>query len=84
MESNGKHSVGAPTLSRKPGDRNLVKMGFDIHPEVFFTSGALILLFIAITLLFQEQTSTALASLQTLISDSMGWFLILAVNIYLG
>ncbi len=84
MESNGKYSVGAPKLHRTPGDRNLVKMGFDIHPEVFFTSGALILLFIGITLLFQEQTSTALTNLQAFISNSMGWFLILAVNIYLG
>jgi len=84
MESNGKHSVGAPTLSRTPGDRNLVKMGFDVHPEVFFTSGALIFLFIAITLLFQEQTSTTLANIQTAVSNSMGWFFILAVNIYLG
>ncbi|MEM8504931.1 MAG: BCCT family transporter [Cyanobacteria bacterium P01_D01_bin.1] len=84
MEFNGKYSVGAPKLQRTPGDRNLVKMGFDIHPEVFFTSGALILLFIGITLLFQEQTSTALTNLQTLISNLMGWFLILAANIYLG
>ena len=83
MESNG-NSVGAPTIRRTPGDRNIVKMGFDIHPEVFFTSGALILLFIAITLLFQEQTSTALTAVQTFVSNVMGWFLILATNVYLG
>lgn len=84
MESNGKYSVGAPTLKRSPGDRNWVKMGFDIHPEVFFASGALILLFIGITLLFQVQTSEALTSIQTFVSNVMGWFLVLATNIYLG
>ena len=84
MESNGNGSVGAPIIRRSPGDRNLIKMGFDIHPEVFFTSGALILLFIAITLLFKEQTTAALTAVQTFVSDVMGWFLILAVNIYLG
>ncbi|MGB3291780.1 MAG: BCCT family transporter [Phormidesmis sp.] len=84
MESNENYSVGAPTLRRTPGDRNLVKMGFDIHPEVFFTSGALILLFIGITLLFQAQTSAALTAIQTFVSNVMGWFLILATNVYLG
>ncbi|MEN8446900.1 MAG: BCCT family transporter, partial [Cyanobacteria bacterium J06555_13] len=84
MDSNNNYSVGAPALTRTPGDRNLVKMGFDIHPEVFFTSGALILLFIGITLLYQTQTSEALTAVQTFVSNVMGWFLILATNIYLG
>ena len=84
MNLNGKRSVGAPVINRTPGDRNLVKMGFDIHPEVFFTSGILILLFIAITLIFKEQTSTVLTAVQTFVSDAMGWFLIIAVNVLLG
>ena len=84
MNPNGKRSIGAPVITRTPGDRNLVKMGFDIHPEVFFTSGILILLFIAITLIFKEQTSAVLTAVQTFVSDAMGWFLIIAVNILLG
>ncbi|MEL6779094.1 MAG: BCCT family transporter [Cyanobacteria bacterium J06597_16] len=84
MNSNGNRSVGAPVINRTPGDRNFTKMGFDIHPEVFFTSGVLILLFIAITLLFQEQTSQVLTNIQAFVSNVMGWFLIIAVNVLLG
>ena len=86
MENNGNHSNGAPRVktTRTPGDRNLVKWGFDLHPEVFFVSGALILLFIGITLIYQEQTSATLTAIQGFVSNVMGWFLILAANIYLG
>ncbi|MBE9097959.1 BCCT family transporter [filamentous cyanobacterium LEGE 07170] len=86
MENNGNHSNGAPRVktTRTPGDRNWVKWGFDLHPEVFFVSGALILLFIGITLVYQEQTSATLTAIQGFVSNVMGWFLILSANIYLG
>ncbi|WP_439341197.1 BCCT family transporter [Vacuolonema iberomarrocanum] len=47
-------------------------------------SGALILLFIGITLVYQEQTSATLTAIQGFVSNVMGWFLILSANIYLG
>lgn len=69
---------------RTPGDTNLQKWGFDIHPEVFFVSAGLILLFVLVTLIFQKPAEAAFSSLQTFIANAMGWFMILVVSIYLS
>lgn len=69
---------------RSPGDTNLRLWGFDIHPEVFFVSASLILLFVAITLIFRESASNVFSTVQTLIAEGMGWFMILVANLYLG
>lgn len=69
---------------RVPGDTNVQKWGFDIHPEVFFVSAGLILIFVLVTLIFQEPAEAAFSNLQTFIANAMGWFMILAVSIYLG
>ncbi len=81
------HSRVSSTINasrRIPGDTNLQKWGFDIHPEVFFVSAGLILLFVLVTLIFQEPAETAFSDLQTFIANAMGWFMILVVSIYLG
>lgn len=69
---------------RRPGDRNIKGYGFDFHPQVFFVSAGLVLLFILVTLVFKEPAETAFGAVQTFIADVMGWFLILCVSIYLG
>ncbi|HBQ97815.1 BCCT family transporter [Roseofilum sp. Belize BBD 4] len=70
---------------RTPGDTNITRFpGFDFHPEVFITSGILILLFVLLTVLFKEPAETAFGQIQTFIAEGMGWFLILAVSIYLS
>ncbi|WP_052055565.1 BCCT family transporter [Myxosarcina sp. GI1] len=68
---------------RIPGDTNIQGWGFDIHPEVFFVSAGLILLFVLVTLIFQEPAEAAFSDLQTFIANAMGWFMILVVSIYL-
>lgn len=68
---------------REPGDTNIVKWGFDIHPQVTFISGGLIIAFIVGTLLFQEQANLIFSQTQNFIADTAGWFYILAANIYL-
>ncbi|WP_272066273.1 BCCT family transporter [Oscillatoria sp. CS-180] len=75
----------APTrnLRRRPGDRNFVIKGFDFHAEVFLVSGGLILLFVLFTLIFQEPAETAFGAVQSFIAGVMGWFLILAVSLFL-
>ena len=81
------HSRVSSTINasrRVPGDTNLQKWGFDIHPEVFFVSAGLILLFVLVTLIFQEPAEAAFSELQTFIANAMGWFMILVVSIYLG
>ncbi len=53
---------------------------FDFHREVFLTSGALILLFVAVTLIFKEPAENVFGQIQTFIAEGMGWFMILAVS----
>lgn len=69
---------------RTPGDTNIQRWGFDLHPQVAFIAGGIIVLFIAATLLFQEQAEGAFNAIQTFIAEAAGWFLILAANIDLG
>ncbi len=74
-----------PKSRRTPGDRNVTHFpGFDFHPEVFIASGILILLFVTFTVIFREPAETAFGQIQTIISEGMGWFFILAVSLYLG
>ncbi len=67
---------------RKPGDKNWVGFGFDLHPQVAVTSGILLLLFIAGTLLFQEQAGTFFDNTLAFIGNSFGWLYILAANFF--
>jgi choline/glycine/proline betaine transport protein len=69
---------------RTPGDTNIQGWGFDLHPQVAFIAGGIIVLFIAATLLFQEQAEGAFNGIQTFVANAAGWFLILAANIDLG
>ncbi|NJK36558.1 MAG: BCCT family transporter [Oscillatoriales cyanobacterium SM2_3_0] len=55
-----------------------------MHPVVALGSAGLIVIFIVATLMFQPQAEVAFSAIQNLIATSMGWFLILVVNIYLG
>ncbi|PSN75784.1 choline transporter, partial [filamentous cyanobacterium CCP4] len=75
----------APTrhLRRRPGDRNVILKGFDFHPEVFLVSGGLILLFVLFTLIFQDPAASVFGAVQTFITGTLGWFLILAVSFFL-
>ena len=50
-----------PDSDREPGDTNIERFGFDVHPVVFPVSLVMIVLFVAITLFF------------TRIADLFGW-----------
>ncbi len=69
---------------RTPGDTNIRGWGFDLHPQVAFISGGIIILFIVVTLIFKEQAETTFTAVKDLIANAAGWFLILVANIYLG
>ncbi|MGK7890211.1 MAG: BCCT family transporter [Leptolyngbyaceae cyanobacterium] len=74
----------SPKSRRTPGDRNVTRFpGFDFHPAVFIASGTLILLFVVFTIIFREPAETAFGQIQSFIAEGMGWFMILAVSIYL-
>jgi choline/glycine/proline betaine transport protein len=67
---------------REPGDTNWVGFGFDIHPHVTFAAAALLLLFVAWTLLAGEQAASVFNSLLSGISSGFGWLYIAAANIF--
>ena len=56
---------------------------FDIHPPVFWPSAILAVLFIAITLFVGDPMESVFSVVQNFISDNFGWFLVIAVNLYL-
>lgn len=65
-------------------DNNIKRWGFDAHPVVAPVSGGLIILFIAITLIFQESASEVFQATKDLIAKLAGWFYIFSTNAYLG
>jgi len=72
-----------PDSDRKPGDTNIQKFGFDVHPVVFPVALALIGLFITVTLVLGESASSAYTWLFDFIGSNFGWFYLLAVNIFI-
>ena len=72
-----------PDTERKPGDTNIRKWGFDVHPQVFPIACLLIATFIALTLLFRSQAASLFDAIQTGISATAGWFYILAMNVFI-
>ena len=67
---------------REPGDTNIVKWGFDIHPQVTFWSAGILVVFVALTLIFQEQASDVFGEVLGFIGNSFGWLYILAANVF--
>jgi len=55
----------------------------DIHPWVFFISAALIILFVACAILFQNYFGDFFSQMQNGMSKYAGWFFIFTVNIVL-
>jgi choline/glycine/proline betaine transport protein len=73
-----------PESDREPGDTNIQKFGFDIHPVVFPVALVIIALFIAITILLGEQASSMYEALFTFIGANFGWFYLLVVNLFIA
>ena len=67
---------------REPGDTNIVRWGFDLHPQVTFWSAGILLVLLGATLVFREQMEGFFNDLLTGINTSFGWLYILAANIY--
>jgi choline/glycine/proline betaine transport protein len=73
-----------PDSDRKPGDTNIERFGFDIHPVVFPLAVAIIVLFVAATILAGDSAATAYQGIFDFINANFGWFYILAVNVFIG
>ncbi|GAB7022280.1 BCCT family transporter [Salidesulfovibrio brasiliensis] len=55
----------------------------DVHPWVFFGSATLIILFVAITIIFQHFLGNVFQAMQSYMSTYAGWFFIATMNIVL-
>ncbi|MFB6117230.1 BCCT family transporter [Halosegnis sp.] len=73
-----------PESDREPGDTNIQKFGFDIHPVVFPVALVIIAAFIALTIGLGDQASSAYTAVFNFINSTFGWFYILAVNLFIG
>jgi len=75
-----------PESDREPGDTNIQRFGFDIHPVVFPVGLVLIAAFIALTI-FGPMVGLDVAAgyswLFKFIGDTFGWFYLLAVNVFI-
>ncbi|CAN5904982.1 hypothetical protein BH23ACT10_BH23ACT10_21800 [soil metagenome] len=67
---------------REPGDTNIVKWGFDLHPQVTFWSAGILVLILGSTLVFKEQMESVFNAVLEGINTSFGWFYILSANIF--
>ena len=67
---------------REPGDRNIVKGGFDIHPQVTFIAAGFLILFIGFTLIFENTAKDAFNETLGYINGNFGWFYILSANAF--
>ncbi|SDX93286.1 BCCT family transporter [Halobellus clavatus] len=72
-----------PESDREPGDTNIQKFGFDIHPVVFPVALAIVALFIAVTVILGDSAASAYTWLFNFIGENFGWFYLLAVNIFI-
>ena len=72
-----------PDSDREVGGTNIEKWGFDVHPVVFPVASVIIVLFVALTLLFPRQAGVAFTETQSFITETFGWFYILAANVFI-
>ncbi|MBK1629400.1 glycine/betaine ABC transporter [Thiohalocapsa halophila] len=68
---------------REPGDDNWSGFGFDLHPHVTFVSSFVLIVFILLTLMWQEEAAAFFDGAMSLITGTMGWFLILVSNLFI-
>ena len=73
-----------PDSDRKPGDTNIEGFGFDVHPIVFPVAAAMIVLFVAATILLGDAASSTYQAIFDGINQYFGWFYILVVNLFIG
>jgi len=66
----------------KPGEKNWIKFGFDLHPQVSLTAAGLVALFIVMTVIYQEQSAEFFKGLLDGIGNTFGWLYILAANFF--
>lgn len=72
-----------PESGREPGDSNIQKFGFDVHPVVFPVSLVIIVAFVSATIVFGEQASAVYNTVFNVINERFSWFYILVVDLFI-
>jgi choline/glycine/proline betaine transport protein len=73
-----------PESDRSPGDTNIQRFGFDIHPVVFPVAAVIIVAFVAATIALGDAASGVYTGIFDFVNANFGWFYILVVNIFIG
>lgn len=68
---------------RKSGTRYFLGLPYDIHPQVFFIGAALILFFVALTIVLGPTVDNFFGTIQANIANYSGWFYVAVMNIVL-
>lgn len=71
------------TTKREPGDGNVRRFGFDVHPVVFPLSLVFVGGFLAITIGLGDRAATVYAAVFEYVNSSFGWLYVLSVNVFL-
>jgi len=66
---------------RRPGDTNVARWGFDLHPWVAFISAGLLVAFVTFTLIFSAGAEAAFDAILAATNSGFGWFYILTANL---
>jgi len=64
------------------GDDNITPFGLDIHNPVFLISGLSIVVFVLITLMFQEGATQFFGWLRPFLTSTFDWFFLLSANLF--
>ncbi|QKY20238.1 BCCT family transporter [Halolamina sp. CBA1230] len=73
-----------PESEREPGDTNIQKWGFDVHPVVFPVALLIIALFVGATLVLGDQAATVYMAVRKFFENTFDWFFLLSVNVFIG
>ena len=70
------------TTGYKPGDQNIQPFGLDIHNPVFVVSGLTVIVFVLLTLAFQDGAADFFGALRPWLTKQFDWVFMIAGNIF--
>ncbi len=68
---------------QEPGEQNWSGYGLDIHPQVTIFSALFLVFFIALTLIYPEDSERVFQTTMDAITKNAGWFFILSANLFI-
>lgn len=83
MAISDENSVNQIVTDHEIGGDNVRPFGLDIHNPVFLVSSVIIVLFVIVSLSYQEASAEFFGWLRPFLTEKFDWFLVSAVNIML-